>query len=120
MRTGNVPIFFLYTSQTCVCSVVALSRIAFQEPELPLSQKKSEVILAKKMVLVGQVVNGGPLPNPPHHIAFCSFDSQNKYRGGEDTLAEPTSSYNKGIGSTLIFFTLTNIFLKHNLHKRVS
>ncbi|XP_072254034.1 germinal-center associated nuclear protein isoform X2 [Leuresthes tenuis] len=81
--------------------VVALSRIAFQEPELPLSQKKSEVILAKKMVLVGQVVNGGPLPNPPHHIPFCSFDSQNKYRGGEDTLAEPTSSYNKAVAASV-------------------
>ncbi|KAM4558443.1 germinal-center associated nuclear protein [Odontesthes bonariensis] len=81
--------------------VVELSQIAFQEPELPLSQKKSEVILAKKMVLVGQVVNGGPLTNPPHHIPVCSFDSQNKYRGGEDSLAEPTASYNKAVAASV-------------------
>uniref|UniRef100_A0A3B4XZI5 Germinal-center associated nuclear protein n=1 Tax=Seriola lalandi dorsalis TaxID=1841481 RepID=A0A3B4XZI5_SERLL len=61
--------------------IVELSRTAYQDPELPLSQKKSEVILAKKTVLVGEVVNGGPLPNPPQHIPVCSFDSQNKYRG---------------------------------------
>ncbi|XP_029386874.1 germinal-center associated nuclear protein isoform X2 [Echeneis naucrates] len=68
-----------------------LSRTAYQEPELPLSQKKSEVILAKKTVLIGEVVNGGPLPNPPQHIPVCSFDSQNKYRG-EGLLCDPTSN----------------------------
>uniref|UniRef100_A0A3B4Y955 Germinal-center associated nuclear protein n=1 Tax=Seriola lalandi dorsalis TaxID=1841481 RepID=A0A3B4Y955_SERLL len=75
--------------------IVELSRTAYQDPELPLSQKKSEVILAKKTVLVGEVVNGGPLPNPPQHIPVCSFDSQNKYRG-EGPQAEPTSSQYKG------------------------
>lgn len=58
-----------------------MSRVSFQEPDLPLSQKKSEVILAKKTVLVGQVMNGGPLPSPPHHPPVCSFDSQNKFCG---------------------------------------
>ncbi|XP_026151855.1 germinal-center associated nuclear protein isoform X2 [Mastacembelus armatus] len=70
--------------------VVELSRIAYQEPELPLSHKKSEFILAKKTMLIGEVVNGGPLPNPPQHTPTCSFDSQNKYRG-EASLLEPTS-----------------------------
>nr|XP_046259110.1 germinal-center associated nuclear protein [Scatophagus argus] len=71
--------------------VVELSRITYQEPDLPLSQKKSEVILAKKTVLTGEVVNGGPLPNPPQHTPVCSFDSQNKYLG-EGLLAEPGPS----------------------------
>uniref|UniRef100_A0AAX7SS42 Germinal-center associated nuclear protein n=1 Tax=Astatotilapia calliptera TaxID=8154 RepID=A0AAX7SS42_ASTCA len=72
--------------------MVELSRIAYQEPELPLSQKKSEVILAKRTVLIGEVVNGGPLPNPPQHTPVCSFDSQNKYRG-EGGLIEATPSH---------------------------
>ncbi|XP_041857307.1 germinal-center associated nuclear protein [Melanotaenia boesemani] len=80
--------------------VVDLSRTAFQEPELPLSQRKSEVILTKKMALVGQVVNGGPLPNPPQHRPVCSFDSQNKYRR-EGPLAEPTSSFVKAVAANV-------------------
>ncbi|XP_017285867.1 germinal-center associated nuclear protein isoform X2 [Kryptolebias marmoratus] len=80
--------------------MVELSRVAFQEPDLPLSQKKSDVILAKKMVLVGQVVNGGPLPNPPQHIPTCSFDSQNKYRGS-GPMAEPSLSSDKGVSVEL-------------------
>lgn len=79
-----------------VHSVVELSRVAYQEPELPLSQKKSEVILEKKMALVGEVVNGGTLPNPPRRTPVCSFDSQNKFRG-EAPLAEPSLSQFKGI-----------------------
>ncbi|XP_044071482.1 germinal-center associated nuclear protein [Siniperca chuatsi] len=78
--------------------VVELSRIAYQEPDLPLSQKKSDVILAKKTVLIGEVVNGGPLPNPLQHAPVCSFDSQNKYRG-EGLLAEPTPSQFKAIAA---------------------
>ncbi|XP_040004702.1 germinal-center associated nuclear protein [Xiphias gladius] len=78
--------------------MVELSRTAYQEPELPLSQKKSEVILAKKTVLIGEVVNGGPLPNPPQHTPICSFDSQNKYHG-EGPLPEPTSSQFKAVAA---------------------
>ncbi|KAK1902941.1 Germinal-center associated nuclear protein [Dissostichus eleginoides] len=78
--------------------MVELSRTAFQEPELPLSQKKSAVILAKRSVLIGEVVNGGPLPNPPQHTPACSFDPQNKYRG-EGPLAEPTQSQFKAIAA---------------------
>ncbi|XP_041663549.1 germinal-center associated nuclear protein isoform X2 [Cheilinus undulatus] len=70
--------------------MVELSRTAFQEPDLPLSQKKSEVILSKKTVLTGEVVNGGPLPDPPQHTPTCSFDSMNKYRG-EGPMAEPAT-----------------------------
>ncbi|XP_034549400.1 germinal-center associated nuclear protein isoform X2 [Notolabrus celidotus] len=70
--------------------MVDLSRIAYQEPDLPLSQKKSVVITAKKTVLIGEVVNGGPLPHHPQHTPVCSFHS-NKYRG-EGPLAEPARS----------------------------
>ncbi|XP_067459089.1 germinal-center associated nuclear protein [Thunnus thynnus] len=78
--------------------MVELSRIAFQEPELPVSQKKSEVILTKKMVLIGEVVNGGSLPNPPQHTPVCSFDSQNKFRG-ECPLAESSTSTFRAIAA---------------------
>ncbi|XP_035860182.1 germinal-center associated nuclear protein isoform X2 [Sander lucioperca] len=78
--------------------VVELSRVAYQEPELPLSQKKSDVILAKKTVLIGQVVHGGPLPSPLHHTPVCCFDSQNRFRG-EGPLAEPAPSQFKGIAA---------------------
>lgn len=76
--------------------LVELSRVAHQEPDLPLSQRKSDVILAKKTMLIGEVVNGGQLPNTLHHTPVCSFDSQNKYRG-EGPLAEPTASQFKAI-----------------------
>ncbi|KAM8856581.1 germinal-center associated nuclear protein [Spinachia spinachia] len=79
--------------------VVELSRVAYQEPDLPLSQKKSEVILAKKTMLIGEVVNGGPLSKPLHHTPVCSFDSQNRYRG-EGPPEEPTSSQLKAIAAT--------------------
>ncbi|KAF6738684.1 Germinal-center associated nuclear protein [Oryzias melastigma] len=61
--------------------MVELSRVVYQEPDIPLSPKRSDVITAKKTVLNGEVVNGGPLPNPPHHTPRSSFDFQNKYQG---------------------------------------
>lgn len=61
--------------------MVELSRTAYQEPDLPVPPKKSIAIERKKKVLIGEVVNGGPLPNPPQHTPVCSFDSNNKYRG---------------------------------------
>lgn len=76
--------------------MVELNRTACQEPELPLSPKKSEVILAKKTVLIGEVVNGGSLPNPLHHQPVCSFDSQNKYCG-ETSLTEIPHSQFKAV-----------------------
>ncbi|XP_043987465.1 germinal-center associated nuclear protein isoform X2 [Gambusia affinis] len=72
--------------------LVELSRIVFQEPELPLSLKRSEVILSKKAPLIGEVVNGGPVPDPPQHRPVCSFDSHNRYRG-DGLLAEPGFGY---------------------------
>lgn len=73
-----------------------MSRISYQQPDLPLSPNKSDIILAKKNTLVGEVVNGGPLPSPPQHNPVCSFDSQNKYRG-EALVAEATTGQFKGI-----------------------
>ncbi|KAM9850955.1 germinal-center associated nuclear protein [Aulostomus maculatus] len=73
--------------------MVELSRIAYQEPELPLSQKKSEVILAKRNVLIGEVVNGGPLPNPPQHTPVCSFDANNKYSGEGPQAVPPPNQF---------------------------
>ncbi|XP_019744468.1 germinal-center associated nuclear protein [Hippocampus comes] len=78
---------------------VELNRIAYQEPEL-LSQKKSEVIQAKKTSSTGEVVNGGPLPNPPRHKPVCTFDSHNKYRG-EGPLTEPAAKQLKAIAATV-------------------
>ncbi|XP_068428671.1 germinal-center associated nuclear protein isoform X2 [Clinocottus analis] len=78
--------------------VVELSRVAHQEPDLLLSQKRSEVILAKRTMLFGEVVNGGPLPSPVHHRPVCSFDSQNRYRG-EGPLAESTHSQFKAFAA---------------------
>ncbi|KAM4608580.1 germinal-center associated nuclear protein [Polymixia lowei] len=74
--------------------LVELSRTTYQEPELSLSQKRSEAILGKRAALIGEVVHGGPLPNPPHHTPVCSFDSQNKYRG-EGLPGEPTPSQSR-------------------------
>ncbi|KAI4878707.1 hypothetical protein NFI96_013487 [Prochilodus magdalenae] len=61
--------------------MVELSRTAYQEPDLPLPQRKSVAIEKKRLVLIGEVVNGGQLPNPPQHTPVYSFDSNNKYRG---------------------------------------
>ncbi|CAJ1078722.1 germinal-center associated nuclear protein isoform X1 [Xyrichtys novacula] len=80
--------------------MVELSRTSYQEPDLPLSQKKSEVILAKKNVLIGEVVNGGPLPSPPLHTPVLSFDSNNKYRG-EGPQAEPATSQFRALAPAL-------------------
>ncbi|KAM9776294.1 germinal-center associated nuclear protein [Syngnathus typhle] len=77
--------------------VVDLNRVAYQEPEL-LSQKKSQVIQAKKTTSTGEVVNGGPLPNPPQHKPVCTFDSYNKYRG-EGPLTESAPNPFKAIAA---------------------
>ncbi|XP_068602688.1 germinal-center associated nuclear protein [Brachionichthys hirsutus] len=77
--------------------VVELSRMNYQEPEPPLT-RKSDVILAKKTVLTGEVVNGGKLPNPPQHTPVCSFDSQNKYCG-EGPPIEPAPTHFKDISA---------------------
>lgn len=68
---------------------VELSRTSFQDPELPVSSRRSEIILSKRKVLIGEVVNGGPLPNPPEHTPVCSFDVDNKFRGEQHVLEPP-------------------------------
>lgn len=80
--------------------VVELSRSTYQEPDLPQSQRKSDIILAKKTMLVGEVVNGGPLPDPPQHTPVCSFNSQNKYRG-EVPVAEPPPAFRVAVKAEL-------------------
>ncbi|XP_055086544.1 germinal-center associated nuclear protein [Periophthalmus magnuspinnatus] len=73
--------------------VVELSRTSFQDPELPISSHRSQVVMSKRSVLIGEVVNGGPLPNPPQHTPVCSFDAQNKYRDvAEATLFKVATS----------------------------
>ncbi|KAI5628091.1 germinal-center associated nuclear protein [Silurus asotus] len=73
--------------------MVELSRTAYQEPDLPIPSKKSVAIEKKKTVLIGEIVNGGPLPNPPMHKPVCSFDANNKYRGDLSSLESlPTAT----------------------------
>uniref|UniRef100_A0A8C7Y7E0 Germinal-center associated nuclear protein n=1 Tax=Oryzias sinensis TaxID=183150 RepID=A0A8C7Y7E0_9TELE len=96
--------------------MVELSRVVYQEPDIPPSPKRSAVIIAKKTVLNGEVVNGGPLPIPPHHTPQCSFDLQNKYRG-----ELPTSNFIKGINSfagvpALTFILNVSVSISH-LHR---
>uniref|UniRef100_A0A8C1Z6F6 Germinal-center associated nuclear protein n=1 Tax=Cyprinus carpio TaxID=7962 RepID=A0A8C1Z6F6_CYPCA len=75
--------------------MVELSRTAYQESDFSLPQRKSVVIERKRTVLIGEVVNGGPLPIPPQHNPVCSFDSNNKYRG-DGLSSEPPPAALKG------------------------
>lgn len=77
-------------------SIVELSRTAYQEPDFSLPQRKSVVIERKRTVLIGEVVNGGPLPNPPQHNPVCSFASNNKYTG-DGLSSEPPPAVMKGV-----------------------
>uniref|UniRef100_A0A673HID2 Germinal-center associated nuclear protein n=1 Tax=Sinocyclocheilus rhinocerous TaxID=307959 RepID=A0A673HID2_9TELE len=76
--------------------MVELSRTAYQEPDFSLPQRKSVVIERKRTVLIGEVVNGGPLPNPPQHNPVCSFDSNKKYTG-DGLSSEPPPTTLKGV-----------------------
>lgn len=77
-----------------------LSRTSFQEPDFSLPQRKSIIIEKKRTVLIGEVVNGGPLPSPPQHNPVLSFDSNNKYTGdGLSTEAPPTAG--KGVNAVI-------------------
>nr|XP_005997746.1 PREDICTED: germinal-center associated nuclear protein [Latimeria chalumnae] len=73
---------------------VELNRMAFLEPETPLFLHRSVLIEQKQNVLVGEVVNGGPLPPAQQHQPICSFNSQNKYKG-ESLAPEPAHSSQK-------------------------
>ncbi|XP_053352443.1 germinal-center associated nuclear protein [Clarias gariepinus] len=81
-RNASEAIDFLQLYHLNVADgMVELSRTAYQEPDLSIPPKRSIAIEKKKTVLIGEVVNGGPLPNPPQHTPVCSFDSNNKFRG---------------------------------------
>ncbi|KAI1884892.1 hypothetical protein AGOR_G00214560 [Albula goreensis] len=81
-RNSAEAIDFVQQYGLSVCEgMVELNRTAFQDPELPVPLKKSVDIMGKMTVLIGEVVNGGPLPSPPQHTPVYSFDSHNKYRG---------------------------------------
>ncbi|MBN3314505.1 GANP protein, partial [Atractosteus spatula] len=75
--------------------MVELSRSAFQEPVDPAPIKRSVDIMAKRPLLIGEVINGGPLPSPPQHTPVCSFDSRNRYRG-DGLMTEPAPTLHKG------------------------
>ncbi|XP_067300375.1 germinal-center associated nuclear protein [Pseudorasbora parva] len=72
--------------------MVELSRTAYQEPDFSLPQIKSVAIERKRTVLIGEVVNGGLLPNPPQINPVCSFDSNSKYTGDGLSLDAPPAS----------------------------
>nr|XP_023665832.1 germinal-center associated nuclear protein isoform X1 [Paramormyrops kingsleyae] len=80
-NAGEASDFALQYGLTVDAGMVELSRTTYQEPEIQPRPKRSAAIARKRVVLVGQVVNGAPLPNPPQHTPVYSFDSRNKYRG---------------------------------------
>ncbi|XP_039612418.1 germinal-center associated nuclear protein [Polypterus senegalus] len=71
--------------------MVELSRLGYQEPEVPMHSKKSADILQKRTMLIGEVVNGGHLPTAPKHTPVSSFDARNKYIGDMVTTKPSTS-----------------------------
>ncbi|KAM4887047.1 germinal-center associated nuclear protein [Thomomys bottae] len=73
--------FLSFHGLTVSDGCVELNRSAFLEPEGLFKARKSVFIAKKLMVSVGEVVNGGPLPEVPRHTPVCSFNSQNKYIG---------------------------------------
>ncbi|KAJ3592539.1 hypothetical protein NHX12_007666 [Muraenolepis orangiensis] len=87
--------------------MVELSRTAFQEPEVSLSLKRSDFILGKRHVLIGEVVNGVLLPSPPTHSPASSFDAHNKYRGEGATPTEPSTGQSRA--STTSCITATSV-----------
>ncbi|KAJ8012892.1 hypothetical protein DPEC_G00047600 [Dallia pectoralis] len=102
--TDFIQQFGLTVSET----LVELSRTSWQEPEFTLPQVKSDVIMAKRPLLVGEVVNGGLLPCPPQHVPICSFDANNRYQG-EMPLAGTspnTGVFRSGPSGTVPAFTL--------------
>ncbi|XP_078085002.1 germinal-center associated nuclear protein [Mustelus asterias] len=73
---------------------VELNRLTLTDPDYPLLPKKSLFIDQKRTVLLGEVVNGGPLPPFTPHIPVLSFDSQGRYVGEN---REPISTNQKPI-----------------------
>ncbi|XP_038642534.1 germinal-center associated nuclear protein [Scyliorhinus canicula] len=73
---------------------VELNRLTLTDPDYPLLPKMSLFIVQKQTVLLGEVVNGGPLPPFTPHIPVLSFDSQGRYIG---ECREPISTSQKPI-----------------------
>ncbi|XP_048454634.1 germinal-center associated nuclear protein [Rhincodon typus] len=60
---------------------VELNRSTLSDPDYPLLPKKSLFIDQKRTTLIGEVVNGGPLPPFTPHMPVLSFDGQGRYIG---------------------------------------
>ncbi|XP_029462588.1 germinal-center associated nuclear protein isoform X2 [Rhinatrema bivittatum] len=73
---------------------VELNRTSFLEPEGFCKPRKSLLIEQKRTISIGEVINGGPLPQVPQHIPVCSFNSQNKYIG-DNPAVESSHAYTK-------------------------
>ncbi|XP_021566811.1 germinal-center associated nuclear protein isoform X2 [Carlito syrichta] len=84
--------FLNYHGLTVSDGCVELNRSTFLEPEGLSKARKSVFITRKLTVLVGEIVNGGPLPPVPRHIPVCSFNSQNKYMGESLTAELPVGT----------------------------
>ncbi|XP_053925215.1 germinal-center associated nuclear protein-like isoform X2 [Cuculus canorus] len=79
---------------------VELNRSAFLEPDGLPKPRKSMFVSQKLTVLVGEVVNGGPLTSVPHHVPVSSFNKQNKYTGGNTSVDQASSSQKSIVEAT--------------------
>ncbi|XP_030309809.1 germinal-center associated nuclear protein [Calypte anna] len=79
---------------------VELNRSAFLEPDGLPKPRKSVFVSQKLTVCVGEVVNGGPVPSPPHHVPVSSFNGQNKYIGGSISVDQASSSQKSSVEAT--------------------
>ncbi|XP_069716914.1 germinal-center associated nuclear protein isoform X2 [Phaenicophaeus curvirostris] len=79
---------------------VELNRSAFLEPDGLPKPRRSMFVSQKLTVLVGEVVNGGPLPFVPRHIPVSSFNEQNKYTSGSTSVDQASSSQKSGVEAT--------------------
>ncbi|XP_067892299.1 germinal-center associated nuclear protein [Heterodontus francisci] len=75
---------------------VELNRSMLSDPDYAPLPKKSLFIDQKRTALIGEVVNGGPLPPFTPHVPVLSFDSQGRYI---EESREPTSASQKQIQS---------------------
>uniref|UniRef100_UPI00398F1885 germinal-center associated nuclear protein n=1 Tax=Pristiophorus japonicus TaxID=55135 RepID=UPI00398F1885 len=73
---------------------VELNRSTLNDPDYALLPKKSLFIDQKRTALIGEVVNGGPLPPFTPYVPVLSFDNQGRYVGEN---REPSSASQKPI-----------------------
>ncbi|KAG2459011.1 GANP protein, partial [Polypterus senegalus] len=92
--------------------MVELSRLGYQEPEVPMHSKKSADILQKRTMLIGEVVNGGHLPTAPKHTPVSSFDARNKYIGDMVTTKPSTSVAKAPFDATDVVLSLVDDVVK--------